>query len=496
MSLPMMWNAGQNVSVRSSPSRAKRQRRVVVEQRVEPDVEDVVRVPRDLDAPGDLRAAEADVVQAAGDERERLVVALARAHEVRPLGVQLLQRLLEGGQPEEPVLLALAVERDLVDRARVVLADLVLGLEVRAARAVPALVGALVDVPVVVDALHDVLDAALVARVGGADEVVVGDVDARHQRLEALGVAVGELLRRDALALGRLRDRLAVLVGAGEEEHLLAALAHVAGEDVGADRGVRVPEVGRGVDVEDRRGDVVGHRRRRTLAAGEHRGGRATPPQADPHATAHRPGQQNREPEPRRPRRQDSNRGRSGRGAAARAARGTAAAAERRAALLAAAPQCAAAARAAAARLAAPPAPRAATRRAAAPGRRSRSGRPPAHAEVQPGVVARAGQRPDPARPRAPARRARRRRSPAAGASRDRRRSAPSRRRRPAHTTRPEHAARTARPARPRSRRRGASPPGTGQRPIRERARHRPRDRGHERRARRRAWRSSADRSE
>ncbi len=54
------------------------------------------------------------------------------------------------------------------------------------------------------------------------------------------GVAVGELLRRHALALGRLRDRLAVLVGAGEEEDVLAALAHVAGEDVGPDRRVRV----------------------------------------------------------------------------------------------------------------------------------------------------------------------------------------------------------------------------------------------------------------
>ena len=62
----------------------------------------------------------------------------------------------------------------------------------------------------------------------------------RQQRLEALDVAVAELLRRDALALGRLRDRLAVLVGAREEEHLLAALAHVAGQHVGRDRRVRV----------------------------------------------------------------------------------------------------------------------------------------------------------------------------------------------------------------------------------------------------------------
>ena len=117
------------------------------------------------------------------------------------------------------------------------------------------------NVAVVVDALHHVLDRALVARVGRADEEVVGDVDARDQRLEALRVAVGELLRRHALALGRLRDRLAVLVGAGEEEHLFPALAHVAREDVGGDGGVRVTQVRGRVDVEDRRGDVVGHRR-------------------------------------------------------------------------------------------------------------------------------------------------------------------------------------------------------------------------------------------
>ena len=82
------------------------------------------------------------------------------------------------------------------------------------------------------------------------------------------GVAVGELLRRDALALGGQRDRLAVLVGAGEEEHVLPALAHVPGEDVGADRRVRVPEVRRRVDVVDRRRDVEGHRRAKATRAG------------------------------------------------------------------------------------------------------------------------------------------------------------------------------------------------------------------------------------
>ena len=88
-----------------------------------------------------------------------------------------------------------------------------------------------------------------------------------RQVLEAHRVAVAQLARRDALALGRLRDRLAVLVGAREEEHVLAALAHVTREHVGRDRRVRVPEMGLGVHVVDRRGDVVGHERSMLLAA-------------------------------------------------------------------------------------------------------------------------------------------------------------------------------------------------------------------------------------
>ena len=77
--------------------------------------------------------------------------------------------------------------------------------------------------------------------------------------LEVDDVAVGQLARRDALALGDLGHRLAVLVGAGQEEDLLAALAHVARDDVGGDRRVGVAEMRLGVDVVDRRRDVEAH---------------------------------------------------------------------------------------------------------------------------------------------------------------------------------------------------------------------------------------------
>lgn len=74
--------------------------------------------------------------------------------------------------------------------------------------------------------------------------------------LEVHDVAVGELARRDPLAFGDLRDRLVVLVGAGQEEDLLAALAHVPREHVGGDRRAGVTEVRLRIDVVDGRRDV------------------------------------------------------------------------------------------------------------------------------------------------------------------------------------------------------------------------------------------------
>ena len=237
------------------------ERRVVVEEGVPPDVDDLVGVPRHRHAPGELRARERDVLEPAADERERLVAAKIRADEVGPFGVQPLERLLERAQPEEPVLLALPEQRDLVDRAGVVGAALGLALEVGAARAVPALVQALVDVAVVVDALDDLLHLRHVLGVGGADEEVVGGVDPPGQLAKPWRVGVDQVPGGDALRLGRQHHRLAVLVGPGEEEDVLAALAHVPGEHVGGDRRVGVAEVRLGVYVVDRGGDVVAHSR-------------------------------------------------------------------------------------------------------------------------------------------------------------------------------------------------------------------------------------------
>ncbi len=205
-------------------------------------------------------ARERHVAQARLDERERLVVARAGRYELRALRIQPFELLLEGGELEEVVLLPLARQLDVMDRAAVALVDFVVGLEVGALGAVPALVGAHVDVAVVAHLGEDVLHDRHVLRIGGADEEVVGGLDPGRERLETLGVAIRELLRLDAERVGGVGDRLAVLVGAGQEEHLLAALAVMARDHVGGDRRVRVPQMRRRVDVVDRGGYVERHR--------------------------------------------------------------------------------------------------------------------------------------------------------------------------------------------------------------------------------------------
>ena len=95
------------------------------------------------------------------------------------------------------------------------------------------------------------------ALLGGADEVVVRAVEPLHHGLEARHVARDQLPRRELLLRRRLQHLDAVLVGAGEEEHVVAVEPHEAGDRVGRDRLIGMADMRRPVRIGDRRGDVV-----------------------------------------------------------------------------------------------------------------------------------------------------------------------------------------------------------------------------------------------
>ena len=147
-------------------------RRDVVRQGVEPDVRDVALVPRQRDAPGDRRAADREVLQAAADEAEGLVALGLGPDEVGVLLVPLEQGLLVLREPEEVVLLAHQLDGAAVDGA-VAVDQLGLGVVRLAGHAVEALVRAEVDVAGVVAGLQQLVHGPVVAGLGGADEVVV-----------------------------------------------------------------------------------------------------------------------------------------------------------------------------------------------------------------------------------------------------------------------------------------------------------------------------------
>ena len=177
--------------------------RGVVQQRVDPDVDRLRGVPRHGDAPGHALPRDREILETRLDEGARLVHAAARQDEVGLRVVVVEQRLLEGGQTEEEVLLLRPLGHGAVLRAELPVDELLLAVELLAGRAVEAGVGALEEVAAVAQALDEPLHERLVLGVGRADEEVVVGVQAARQLAEALGDRVGPRLR----LAGRRRRR-------------------------------------------------------------------------------------------------------------------------------------------------------------------------------------------------------------------------------------------------------------------------------------------------
>ncbi len=136
------------------------------------------------------------------------------------IAIPVEQRLLILRQPEVVALFLQALDLRSAGRTLVV-HELGLGDEELVHAAVPALVLAFVDVAGLLNAIPDLLRRRVVARLSGADEVVVRDRQVHAHLPEVARDHVGEHLRFSAGLLRRARDFLPVLVGAGQEEHVL-----------------------------------------------------------------------------------------------------------------------------------------------------------------------------------------------------------------------------------------------------------------------------------
>ena len=235
--------------------------RNVVGQRVDPDIHHVLRIAGHLDAPVEGGARDREILEAALDEAHHLVAAGVRADKVRLLLVELQELVLIGGELEEVAgLLDPLDRRALRSAAYLVLADdgLVLGVIGLVAHRVPAGVRVEIDVAIVRHALPDRLAGAMVFFFRGADEAVVANVEDAVHVLELRGVARRQIGRRQAFLRRGLHHLLAVLVGAGEKEHVLAIEPLEARQGIGRDRLIGVADMRYAVGIGDRGRDVIG----------------------------------------------------------------------------------------------------------------------------------------------------------------------------------------------------------------------------------------------
>jgi hypothetical protein len=239
------------VGVGAEPDRGE-----VVGERVEPHVRDVAGVPWQRDPPRQAGAADGEVTQSRADQSERLVAPELRHDRSRMGRVPVEQAVLEAGEAKEVVLLLELLDRQLVDRAQVAGQQVVVAVVQLATHAVLASVEVELDVTGGVATLEELLHRGPVAGLGRADEVVVGDLEVLPRLGELRRDRIGERLRIESGRVGGPLDVEAVLVGSGQEQHLVAEQPVPARQRVADDRRVGVTQVRFGVDVVDRRGGV------------------------------------------------------------------------------------------------------------------------------------------------------------------------------------------------------------------------------------------------
>ena len=222
-------------------------------------------IERHGNAPIEARAAHGKVVQAAFDEAAHLVHAEIGLHEFGMLVVERKQLILERRKLEEVRLFLHALERTMAIGAQmlahraillVALLHLVVGVVGLVGHAIPAIVAALVQVARFLHALPKILNRMVLARLGRANEVVVGNLERLPQVLEQGRLAVAPcLVRIEAVLLGSLGNLFAMLIHAGEEFDVVAHRATVASLDIGQDGRVRGSQMGRRVYVINGRGN-------------------------------------------------------------------------------------------------------------------------------------------------------------------------------------------------------------------------------------------------
>ena len=126
-----------------------------------------------------------------------------------------------------------------------------------AGSAVHPLVIAFIDIPLVVELFEDLLHLLLMGGIRSADEFIIGSFHEIPDAADLPGHFIYQLLGGDPLLLGFQFDLLAVLVGAGLKEHIVALLPVETGNAVRQHSLIGIADMRFSGSVGDCRGNII-----------------------------------------------------------------------------------------------------------------------------------------------------------------------------------------------------------------------------------------------
>ena len=215
----------------------------IVQQSVEPYINNVLLVEGNRNAPVEGGTRNAQVLKALLNEVNHLVTTACRLDEIRMLFDELQPPVLIFAHFEEIAFLLHLFNGTMAVRAAAVLVELTLQPVGFARNAVQALVVFLIDIALLINFLQRVLNYLVMALLTGADEVIVGDIQTLPEQLKVSDNSVNILNRSYALFLCLTLDFQTMLVTAGQKENVLALQTMEACQAVGNRRAISMTDM-------------------------------------------------------------------------------------------------------------------------------------------------------------------------------------------------------------------------------------------------------------
>ncbi|MCG3173220.1 MAG: hypothetical protein GMKNLPBB_01398 [Myxococcota bacterium] len=230
----------------------------IIDERVKPHIGHVVLIKWERNAPrqAGARTADAQIFQRiVFQETQHLVAARLGQNKARMLFDITDKPFLALAHAEEIIGLFNVFDWQTGLRTFAV-HEVLFGPETFRRGGIPARVFFRVDFPRVIQPLQNRLHHLFVPWLRGADEIIVADVEFLPGVLKVDHEEIRVLLGRTVEFRCRLLDLLSMLVGSGQEKHVVPQRAMVARQHIGGDGCIGVADMGFVVDVINGRGDI------------------------------------------------------------------------------------------------------------------------------------------------------------------------------------------------------------------------------------------------